>query len=84
MSNVYLEWFYERLKDQKVEAATMCFEVLENTLSADIAKISPVCCIFLIRVIKSITKEEFREIAIKCLSNVLMGAFINTKKLPFS
>lgn len=54
------------------------------TLSSDIVTISPVCCVFLIRIVKSITKEDLREIAIRCLSNVLMGAFISTRKLEFS
>jgi TATA-binding protein-associated factor len=80
MSNIFLEWLYDCLK----EGQLLCFEVLENTLNSDITIISPICCVFLLRIIKSITVHALREVSMKCLPNLLMGAFISNKTLEFS
>lgn len=53
-------------------------------MNSNISRMSPICCIFILRIIKSLSKDVMRETAIQCLSNVLMGAFVSTVSLPFS
>lgn len=59
------------------------FGVLETALNTDIATLSPICCVFLLRIIKSMTCSNTRELSMRCLPNLLMGAFVSTRSLPF-
>lgn len=79
LGGMYVEWLYDCLK----QGHLVCFEVLETALNADIASVSPVCCVFLLRIIKSMTVTELREVSMRCLPNLLMGAFISTKTLSY-
>lgn len=51
LGGIFIEWLYDCLK----QGEFICFEVLETTLNTDIVKVSPICCVFLLRIIKSMT-----------------------------
>jgi SNF2 family DNA or RNA helicase len=54
-------------------------------VSADkIAEMAPIASLFILEIIKSITKAKLHDVAMNSLSNLIVGVYTNISKIDFS
>ena len=62
----------------------MAYEVLERVSTSHIVELAPIASLFILQVIRSITKPQLHEVAMNSLSNLMVGVYTNVSKTPFS
>lgn len=79
-SNVYFYWYLQKMK----EGYPVFLECLMKIGEQSIFRISGVCSIFVLDVVKLISNEENKDVAVLCLSNMVVGVYMNNKSYDFS
>lgn len=60
------------------------YEVLEKVSADNIVEIAPISSLFILRIIKSITKVQLHDVAMNSLSNLIVGVYTNIAKNDFT
>ena len=55
-----------------------------KTGEESIFRISGVCCLFVLEIVRLISRESTKDMSMLCLSNLVVGVYMNTRSLPFS
>jgi hypothetical protein len=49
-----------------------------------IFKISSVCCLFILEIVKLLSQEKSKDMAMICLSNIVVGIYMNNRNIVFN
>lgn len=80
VSNIFFEWFLGEMENENV----VIYEVLEKVSADNIVEIAPISSLFILRIIKSITKVQLHDVAMNSLSNLIVGVYTNIAKNNFT
>jgi hypothetical protein len=80
LSNIFFQWYLLELSNEN----TIFYEVLEKISCDYIVKLSSVASLFIMQIIKSITRESLRDVSMNSLSNLIVGVYTNIAKVNFS
>ena len=58
--------------------------MIESVCIENVVEIAPISSLFILRVIKSISKLHLHDVAINSLSNLIVGVYTNIAKVDFS
>ena len=80
IANIFFEWFLECMEDEIL----LIYYVLEKVTADYLIEIAPISSLFILRIIKSITKVKLHDLAMNSLSNLIVGVYTNTSKNKFN
>lgn len=49
----------------------------------NIFKIAPICCLFVLEIVKLLSQPKSKDMAMICLSNVVVGVYMNNRSIIF-
>lgn len=58
-------------------------EVLTKMGEENIFKISNVCCLFVLEIVKLVSQQKSKDMAMICLSNIVVGVYMNNRTVMF-
>ena len=80
ISNIFFEWFLSELEAENMVA----YEVLEQVSEENIIAIAPIASLFILRIIRSMSKVNLHDITMNSLSNLIVGVYANITKVNFN
>lgn len=80
ISNIFFEWFLGEMEGENL----IIYEVLEKVSAEHIVEIAPISSLFILQIIKSITKARLHDVAMNSLSNLIVGVYTNVAKNQFN
>ena len=60
------------------------FDILESISAKYLTEVASVASLFILEIIRSITKSHLHDVAMNSLSNLIVGVYTSIKKNPFS
>ncbi len=58
-------------------------ETLMKIGEENIFKIAPICCLFVLEIVKLLSQQKSKDMAMICLSNVVVGVYMNNRSIIF-
>lgn len=66
------------------QGSEIFFQVLEQVCETHIVSIAPICSLFILQIIKTISKVHLHNYAMNSLSNLIVGVYTNVKAIPMT
>lgn len=60
------------------------YKTLEVVSQDSLVEVAPICSVFIMRIVKSVSIPQVQDLAMNCLSNLIVGVYTNNLKLQLS